>query len=528
MLQFSNLKATFSRSDGSRLIRSTKFIALSLVIAIAYGIAAKLSIDFATLPGKITAVWLPSGLTTALVAWFGVAALPGIILGSIAGTLPSLLTMNPPISIFQIVFLNAIFALANCLQPIINIAVIKRLTGLQPAFNQVRSVMIFILSTPVGPAISATIGVTGLCLAHSSPWESYGFSWLTWCLASTLANLLFTPPLLLWHKKSWSKLYLHWDEKALILLLGLGLNWLTFLKGYPVEYIFMPMFIWAAVRSGSFFTSLFVSLMSAMAIFMTSRGLGPYITASPTRSLLLLESFIAVCSVTTLILSAAIQERKSAEVALEKTLASLEQQVSERTAELLTEISDRKQLEIQLKLQVRQDQLTAISNRLHFKEASELEWRRCKRSKQPFSLILLDIDKFKNYNDTYGHVAGDACLVQVAKILSAVVGRAGDLVARYGGEEFVILLPETHAIGAVHVAGLVRQRLQDQQIPHSGSTVCAYVTVSLGVATCVPNASLQVDDVIQAADEALYESKRQGRDRLTSVSITSGVSKAIN
>jgi integral membrane sensor domain MASE1 len=339
MFNASILKAALPRSDGSWLVRSTKFIALSLAIAIAYSITAKLSIDFAALPGKVTAVWLPSGLTTALVAWFGIGALPGIVLGSIAGSLPDLLTMNPPISLFHIIFLNAIFALANCLQPVVNIAVIKRLTGLKPAFSQIRSVTVFILSTPVGPAISATIGITGLCLVDCSPWESYGFSWLTWCLASTLANLLFTPPLLLWRKQSWSKLRLHWGEKSLILLLGLGLSWLVFLKGYPVQYIFMPMFIWAAVRSGGFFTSLLVSLMSAMAIFMTSRGLGPYITDSPTYSLLLLESFIAVCSVTTLVLSAAIQERKSTEVVLEKALASLEQQVSERTAELLTEIS---------------------------------------------------------------------------------------------------------------------------------------------------------------------------------------------
>jgi diguanylate cyclase (GGDEF)-like protein len=186
---------------------------------------------------------------------------------------------------------------------------------------------------------------------------------------------------------------------------------------------------------------------------------------------------------------------------------------------IVTEISDRKRLEVQLKRQAREDQLTAIANRLHFKEASELEWRRCKRNQQSYSLILLDIDEFKSYNDTYGHVAGDACLVQVAKLLLKVVGRAGDLVARYGGEEFILLLPATDAIGAVHVAGVVRQCLQDQQIPHSGSSVCTYLTVSLGVATCIPHANLQVDDVIQAADEALYESKRQGRDRLTAVSI---------
>jgi diguanylate cyclase (GGDEF)-like protein len=524
MLQSSNLKTTFPRSERSWLVRATKFIIFTLSITIAYAIMAKLSITFATLPGKVTAVWLPSGLTTALVAWFGKKALPGIALGSIVGSLPDLLTMNPLLTFFSIIFLNLTFALANCLQPVVNISIINWLTGLPPTFKQLRSVIIFILSTPVGPAISATIGITSLCLVQAASWESYDFSWLTWWLSSTLANLLFTPPLLLWQKRSTFNLRLYWVETILILVSSLVLGWLVFIKGYPVGYVFLPVLIWAVFRGGAFFGSLLVSIISIMAILTTSWGLGSYVTNSPTQSLLLLQSFVGVCSITTLVLAVAIDERKTSELALQQTLASLEQQVTNRTAELRAEINDRKQLEIQLKLQARQDQLTTISNRLHFKEASELEWRRCKRNQQPFSLILLDIDEFKNYNDTYGHVAGDACLVQIAKLLQTVVGRAGDLVARYGGEEFIILLSETSAVGAAHVAGLVRQRLQEQQIPHQGSSVSDYVTVSLGVATCVPNANLQVDDVIQLADKALYESKRQGRDCMKLVSITEGAS----
>jgi diguanylate cyclase (GGDEF)-like protein/PAS domain S-box-containing protein len=633
MSLFFNLKAPHRQSF--RLVRSMKFIAFSLAIAIFYGINADLSTSFATLPGKVTAVWLPSGFTTALFAWFGVRVLPGIAVGSISGLLPHLLTMNPPLSLANLIFLNITFTVANCLQPAVNIFVIKRLTGLPPTFSQLRPVVAFIVSAFVGPSLSATIGITSLCLVQSTLWENYGFSWLTWCLSSTLANLLFMPSLLLWRRQAWLRLRTHWPEIVLTLLLGLGLSWITFIQGYPIEYIFLPLLMWTVFRSDIFFTSLFVSLISIIAIWATTHGLGPYVSNSPTRSLLLLQSFMAVCSITTLVLSAVINERKLAQIDLQQALASLEQQVTSRTAELneskaivdgffsaapvglgiidqqlqyvqvnqlladwngvsiqdhlgktiqqiipdlatnlgcihqyvlsfgqpvlnreetrivsgqpednrtwlmsffpildaqqhpskvgmiVIEISDRKRLEIQLKQQAREDQLTTIANRLHFKESSELEWRRCKRNHQPFSLILLDIDEFKKYNDTYGHVAGDACLVQVAKMLMMVVGRAGDLVARYGGEEFIILLPDTDAAGAVHVAELVRKNLKEQQISHGGSTVCGYVTVSLGVATCVPNDLLQVDDLIQAADEALYDSKRQGRDRLNLVSIAS-------
>jgi len=128
---------------------------------------------------------------------------------------------------------------------------------------------------------------------------------------------------------------------------------------------------------------------------------------------------------------------------------------------------------------------------------------------------LLDIDEFKRYNDTYGHLVGDACLIQFANLLLTVISRAGDLVARYGGEEFVVMLPDTDAAGAVHIANLLRQQIHQQQIPHATSSVCAYVTASIGVATCLPNPRLQVNDLIQTADEGLYESKRQGRDRIT-------------
>ncbi|MEA5452404.1 GGDEF domain-containing protein [Leptolyngbya sp. CCNP1308] len=128
------------------------------------------------------------------------------------------------------------------------------------------------------------------------------------------------------------------------------------------------------------------------------------------------------------------------------------------------------------------------------------------------SLILCDIDHFKLYNDTYGHQAGDYCLQQVAQTLSSVVNRPMDLVARYGGEEFVILLPETDAIGAVHVAEQICNQVRSLAIPHHRS-LQKCVTISAGIATLNPCIESRIAKLILMADQALYQAKEEGRDR---------------
>ncbi|MFB2835769.1 PAS domain S-box protein [Floridanema evergladense] len=160
------------------------------------------------------------------------------------------------------------------------------------------------------------------------------------------------------------------------------------------------------------------------------------------------------------------------------------------------------------------DGLTQIANRRRFDEYLNLEWFRLRREKASLSLILFDIDYFKLYNDTYGHLAGDDCLRQVATVISAISRRSADLFARYGGEEFAVILPHTNLSGATHLAELIRQAIHKLEIPHSQSLVSDRLTVSLGVACIVPDAQLSPQDLINAADRALYTAKQQGRDRI--------------
>ncbi|WP_142752170.1 GGDEF domain-containing protein [Neobacillus piezotolerans] len=162
------------------------------------------------------------------------------------------------------------------------------------------------------------------------------------------------------------------------------------------------------------------------------------------------------------------------------------------------------------------DGLTGIPNRRYFEEALEKEWERNKTNETPISAIMLDIDCFKLYNDTFGHLAGDDCLKQVASIIRDSLKRPRDLAARYGGEEFIILLPETDKAGALVIAEMIRESVRKQEIPHTTSEIDSYITISAGHATIVPDAQFSPKDLIREADTALYQAKRDGKNKVCS------------
>jgi diguanylate cyclase (GGDEF)-like protein len=159
------------------------------------------------------------------------------------------------------------------------------------------------------------------------------------------------------------------------------------------------------------------------------------------------------------------------------------------------------------------DGLTGVANRRAFDERLDAEWRRCARAGLPMALILADIDHFKQYNDHYGHQAGDSCLAQAAAAMRRSAGRPQDLVARYGGEEFAILLPQLSAAGAERVAAKLQAEMEALAIPHALAPGRAVLTLSMGVAEMVPHDAATPADLVQAADTLLYEAKAAGRGR---------------
>lgn len=184
------------------------------------------------------------------------------------------------------------------------------------------------------------------------------------------------------------------------------------------------------------------------------------------------------------------------------------------------DISERKKTEEQLLTLQKQleeysykDGLTGVANRRMFDSVLATEWANAQRTLQPLSLILLDIDHFKQFNDHYGHIQGDDCLKSVGQALSLAASRPRDFLGRFGGEEFVLVLPETDEAAARHIAERCRQQVRQQRIPHERSSVSSMLTISLGVGTIVPGAHDRPLDFLNAVDKLLYQAKQLGRDR---------------
>jgi diguanylate cyclase (GGDEF)-like protein/PAS domain S-box-containing protein len=182
--------------------------------------------------------------------------------------------------------------------------------------------------------------------------------------------------------------------------------------------------------------------------------------------------------------------------------------------ETLRDMTDQKRAEAALKTLAASDGLTGLANRRSFDQTLAMEWARAERTKKPLSLVLVDVDHFKLYNDLHGHQKGDECLRAVASIIGETALRPADLSARYGGEEFTIIMPETDQRAAVKVAERLRSTLAKLQLKHGAAGAGPLVTFSIGIATRAPDETVSADWLLMKADEALYAAKHTGRNRV--------------
>jgi diguanylate cyclase (GGDEF)-like protein len=347
------------------------------------------------------------------------------------------------------------------------------------AFERAREVFKFTaLAGMVSTAVSATVGVTTLAVGGSARWADYGSVWWTWWLGDVGGALVVAPAVLLWatHPR------VRWVRRdvveaalllACVILVGLVVfdGWFpSGVKTYPLEFLCVPLLIWVAFRFGPREAASVVVVLGAVAIGGTMRGLGPFARPVHNESLLLLQTFMDVMAVMTLVLAAVVAERKEAEQRLRRLAVS--------------------------------DPLTGLANYRQLAAALDTEIQRSSRTGRPFAIVLLDLDGLKTINDRYGHLVGSMALRRVAESLLGSC-RGIDTAARFGGDEFALVLPETGDAAAWHVARRVADRVaRDGEQPE--------ISVSVGVAVH-PRDGATLETLQNTADRSLYAAKARRR-----------------
>ena len=449
--------------------RFLKQLVIGLAVCIAYIIAGKLSLRLASVHPSVTPVWPPTGLAFVALLTFGLRFWPAIFAGAF---LVNLTTAGSALTSLGI-------ALGNTLEAVLSSYLVTRFANGKRVFEKTWDILRFALYAGIlSTAVAATFGVSSLALGGFASWSQYGVIWRTWWLGDAAGALVFAPFLLLWTARPRQK----WSERQL--LEAIILSWAALLtagivfgplfhaqvKSDPWTFLCTPFLVWAAFRFGQREASAIICLICAVAVVGTVHGYGPFARESMNDSLLLLQSFLSLNALMTLVFA--------------------------------SEVSERRRQEEQSKRLAVSDPLTGLANHRLLIERIDTEIKRYGRNGRPFSLLLLDLDGLKKINDEYGHLVGSLAISRVAEVLY-VSCREIDTPARYGGDEFALVLPETSFPAASQVAQRISQRLaEDVEVPR--------LSVSIGVAE-YPQDGSTVDSLLSAADQALYEQKRRLR-----------------
>jgi diguanylate cyclase (GGDEF)-like protein len=433
-----------------------------------YIVAGKLGLRLAFVNPSATAVWAPTGIALAAFLLFGLRVWPAILLGAFVVNVTTAGNVATSIGI----------AAGNTLEGLVGAYLVNRYANGRHAFDHARDIFVLAALAAVGSTtISATVGVITISLAGFARWTSFAPIWLTWWLGDLVGALVVTPVVVLWSAPlslEWSR---KWRLEAAALLVSLCLVTLSVFSGlfpsnrnYPLEFLCIPFFVWAGFRFGQRAAATAIVLVTGIAIWGTLHGFGPFVRPAPNESLLLLQAFVAVTAVMTLVLAAVVSERKDVEAQLRHLAVS--------------------------------DPLTGLANYRQLVHVLEVEIQRSQRTGRPFSVLFLDVDRLKKINDRHGHLVGSRALCRLADALRAS-SRVIDTGARFGGDEFALILPETGASAARQVARRVVERLgKDGEKPA--------VSVSVGVAV-FPDQGSSVATLLNAADTSLYDAKRAPR-----------------
>jgi diguanylate cyclase (GGDEF)-like protein len=446
------------------------------LLTLVYVVVGKLGLRLAFVHASATAVWPPTGIALSALLLRGIGLWPAVFLGAFLVNFTTEGTVATCLGI----------AVGNTLEAVVGAYLVNRFARGRHAFERSPDIFRFGALAALGSTtLSATGGVSSLLLGGFLDPARSGAVWLTWWLGNAVSDLVLAPVIVLWvtHPRP------RWGHRQTLEAAGIAVSVIVTglvvfggllsegWRHYPLNFLCVPVLLWPAFRLGPRESATAALLMDTAAITGTLGGVGPFARYSPNEALLLLQSYLAVVSITVVAVGAVVAERR--------------------------------RLEVRLLRLADHDPLTDLFSRRRLQEELRLTLAQAARYGTRGALLFLDLDAFKSVNDTLGHRAGDRALASLARRLRGRL-RHSDIVARVGGDEFAVLLPHTDSVQGQALASQLLEAIRSHPIDLGGPPIA--LSAAIGIAL-FPEHGTTADELLAHADQAMYQAKGMGGNR---------------